>query len=98
MRSSSNNIINNSNNIGIKVADFNKDSNLDVVVAAFGSNGIAVLLGGGDGTFGAAGVFAGKANTIYCDIGDIDGDGNMDVGNQLFVFFFFVSHLLKFFP
>src|SRR4051794_20111383 len=38
----------------VAAGDFNGDGKLDLVVANFNSNSVSVLLGNGDGTFGAA--------------------------------------------
>jgi FG-GAP-like repeat len=40
--------------VGISVADYNMDGDLDLSVACFGSNGVYTLLGTAGGTFAAA--------------------------------------------
>jgi VCBS repeat protein len=62
----------------IAVGDFNRDGNLDLAVAAFGSS-IPVFLGRGDGTFKQPvdyGIAYGPYNIIA---GDFNGDGKLDL-------------------
>jgi hypothetical protein len=42
------------NAASVEVGDFNGDGNLDLAVANFNSGKVSILLGAGDGTFGAA--------------------------------------------
>lgn len=64
------------NATSLAVADFNKDTNPDVVVDEF--LGVNVLLGNGNGTFGGP-VFYGGANPYFVTTGDVNNDGNPDV-------------------
>ncbi|HET6261835.1 MAG TPA: VCBS repeat-containing protein, partial [Chloroflexia bacterium] len=64
------------NAISLAVADFNKDTNPDVVVDEF--LGVNVLLGNGNGTFGGP-VFYGGAHPYFVTTGDVNNDGNTDV-------------------
>lgn len=63
-------------------ADLNNDGKLDLVSANF-QNGnayaISVLLGNGDGTFQAAKNFGAGIDAISLAIGDLNGDGKLDV-------------------
>lgn len=65
----------------IAVGDVNGDRNLDVAVANGVSNNGAILLGNGDGTL-QAGVTANlgpsTSTIIATDLGDLDGDGDLD--------------------
>jgi hypothetical protein len=56
-------------------ADFNGDGFPDLVIA---SGGLSILLGNGDGTFQPPVVIDGNAE-LYLLIGDVNGDGKLDV-------------------
>lgn len=65
----------------VKIADFNKDGLLDLVVANAKDNTLSILLGNGDGTFAAA---SGSPVTVggfpfFLAVADYNGDGSMDV-------------------
>ena len=66
--------------ISVLLADFNKDTHLDIVTANsdFYHNGVSVLLGGGDGTFAARLNFPADINTWAVATGDFNGDGWLD--------------------
>jgi uncharacterized protein (TIGR03437 family) len=73
----------------ILAADFNGDGNVDLAVIqnpdASGQGSVAILLGHGDGTFGAAKSFpAGAGYPSSIAMGDFNGDGKLDlaVGNS----------------
>ncbi|NJK68223.1 MAG: DUF4347 domain-containing protein [Microcoleus sp. SU_5_3] len=61
----------------IAVADFNKDTNLDLAIAT-GSN-ISVLLGTGTGSFGTATTLGVGLNPSGIVAGDFNKDGNLDL-------------------
>lgn len=71
----------------VALADFNGDGQLDVTVVNANDNTVAVFLGNGDGTFGAAPnspftVNAGLLSTsvpISVTVGDFNGDGKADL-------------------
>ncbi|MGA7221073.1 MAG: choice-of-anchor D domain-containing protein [Candidatus Sulfotelmatobacter sp.] len=64
---------------GIIVADFNGDGKPDIAVTNRGSNTISVMLGNGDGTFGAAQGYATGADPTAVAVGDFNGDGKLDL-------------------
>jgi hypothetical protein len=67
----------------VAVGDFNGDGKQDLAVThgAFGSyhNGVSVLLGNGDGSFGAAIDYAGGLDFVGVVVGDFNGDGRPDL-------------------
>ena len=63
----------------VAVGDFDADSNLDLAVANFSSNNVSILLGNGDGTFGAATNFSVGFNPISVVVGDFNADPNLDL-------------------
>jgi hypothetical protein len=66
--------------VSIAVADVNRDSRLDVVVANFFSNRLGVLLGNGDGTFQAAVTYgSGGVRPTSVVVADVNGDGRADL-------------------
>src|SRR5262245_13069894 len=62
-------------------ADFNNDSCLDL--AAADSNRVSVLLGAGNGSFGAAQQVSSTSAQVMA-VGDFNGDGNADLVGQDF--------------
>jgi hypothetical protein len=67
--------------IGITVADVNGDGKLDLLTANQGSNSAGVLLGNGDGTFGAATTYGTGTTSSPRSIAvaDVNGDGKPDL-------------------
>lgn len=66
----------------IIAADFNGDGIPDLAVPLYGSNDIAILLGNGDGTFGApimASIPSSFADITQMVVGDFNGDGVPDL-------------------
>src|SRR5579859_3087775 len=62
----------------LAVADFNKDGKLDLVVANYDTNDVAVLLGKGDGTFPAQVNYAAGTTPFGVAAGDL-GNGSLDI-------------------
>ena len=72
------------NPVRVTVADLNGDGKPDLAVSAPGcspgTNGVAILLGNGDGTFTTKGTLtASLSNPFYTVAGDFNGDGNVDL-------------------
>ncbi|MGE0127155.1 MAG: FG-GAP-like repeat-containing protein [Blastocatellales bacterium] len=66
----------------LTIGDFNLDGNKDIAAAnslANAAAAVSVLLGNGNGTFGAKTDFAAGASPQGIATGDLDGDGNPDL-------------------
>jgi FG-GAP-like repeat len=63
----------------VAVANLDGDDALDLVTANFDTDDVSVLLGAGDGTFGAGQTFAVDGGPRAVAIGDLDGDGPRDL-------------------
>ncbi|MGE5390623.1 MAG: FG-GAP-like repeat-containing protein [Deltaproteobacteria bacterium] len=63
----------------IAMGDFNNDSKLDMAVTDPFNNRVAVLLGMGDGSFGAAVYYGVGTNPIDVATGDFNADGKYDL-------------------
>jgi hypothetical protein len=63
----------------VAAADFNGDGKLDLAVANNRDGNVSVLLGKGDGTFGAAVNYGAGTGPNSVIAGDFNGDGRMDL-------------------
>lgn len=61
------------------VADFDGDTDLDVVTSNAVGGDVTIMLGNGDGTFGGPTPFAVGLNPVAIAAGDFDGTGTLDV-------------------
>ena len=69
------------NPFALNIGDFNGDGKLDVAMATDigASNGIAIYLGNGDGTFQAPVGYATAGGSISVEVADFNGDGKQDL-------------------
>lgn len=63
------------------LGDLDGDGNLDLITAAFYSNAVTVFLGEGDGTFGPGSQIDTQLDdhASHSSLGDLDGDGDLDL-------------------
>jgi hypothetical protein len=61
------------------VGDFNGDGKLDLAVTNVLFSSVSVLLGNGDGTFGAATNYGAGFTPLSVAVGDFNGDGKLDL-------------------
>ena len=70
---------------GLVIGDVNGDSYLDIVGASntaavvAGADTIGILLGNGDGTFGAKLEYAAGSRPMRVELADVDADGKLDI-------------------
>src|SRR2546425_244962 len=65
--------------ISLAIGDLNEDGKPDLAVANLSANTVSVLLGNGDGTFGAKTDYGTRSNPNSVAIGDLNGDGKPDL-------------------
>jgi hypothetical protein len=65
--------------LSVAVGDFNKDGNSDLVTTNNYYKNVSLLLGNGDGTFGAATYFEVGSSPSTVAVADFNGDGNSDL-------------------
>ncbi|MCX6339680.1 MAG: VCBS repeat-containing protein [Candidatus Aureabacteria bacterium] len=64
---------------GIALGDFNGDKVLDIAIPNSDDNDVSILLGNGDGSFGAATDYAAGDSPCSIAVGDFNGDENLDI-------------------
>jgi hypothetical protein len=72
----------NTNPVSIALADLNNDGKADAIVLSSGIDAVDVLLGNGDGTFGASTPYSlttTASQPVRLTVGDYNVDGNLDV-------------------
>ncbi|MDQ6786207.1 MAG: FG-GAP-like repeat-containing protein [Acidobacteriota bacterium] len=74
-------VVSTTDNTDVAVGDFNGDTIQDLVVAAEGESKVGILLGNGDGTFGAASIIVDveQQRAASLTLGDINRDGILDI-------------------
>jgi streptogramin lyase len=67
----------------VTVGDFNKDGQLDIAVANYGTNSIGVLLGYGNGTFRDQVTFSSGylSGPSWVSVGDFNSDNQLDIAS-----------------
>ena len=72
--------------LSLVLTDLNNDSQLDIVVANYGTNDVAILFGYGNGTFGNQIVFSTgfSSSPYWVSIGDFNNDNRTDIATANF--------------
>lgn len=63
----------------VVVGDVNGDGKLDIVLALGSADAVEVLIGNGDGTFGAGTNYTVGDNPLSVALADVNGDGRLDI-------------------
>ncbi|CAF2417401.1 unnamed protein product [Rotaria sp. Silwood2] len=65
----------------LAVGDFNKDNQLDIAVANYGTNNIGIFLGYGNGTFASQTIYTTtlNSNPSSITVGDLNNDNYLDI-------------------
>ncbi len=62
----------------VAVGDFNNDDNLDLAVSNQNDQNVATFLGDGSGGFSASTTVSTGSQATFVEVGDLDGDGEVD--------------------
>jgi hypothetical protein len=73
-----------SSTTGVAVGDFRGNGKLDIVATNYSIQRVAVLLGNGDGTFGAAQFYTTDLSPYEVAVGNIDGTGHASIATANF--------------
>jgi hypothetical protein len=65
--------------VSVAVADLNQDNRLDIIVGNYLSGSVGVLLGYGNGSFGAQTIFSTSFNPYSVAVGDFNNDSHLDI-------------------
>ena len=68
----------------VTVGDFNEDRRPDLALVVLSetsprSQGVSILIGRGDGTFGSIDSYQADASSTAVALGDLTGDGRLDI-------------------
>jgi hypothetical protein len=66
---------------GFFISDVNSDGKLDVAVSLYYAGEVAIILGNGDGTFGAPYLYGGIPRAVDVILADFTGDGKPDIAS-----------------
>ncbi len=66
---------------GFFMSDVNGDGNLDVALSLYSAGQVAILLGNGDGTFGASYLYGGIPHAVDVTLADFTGDGKPEIAS-----------------
>lgn len=64
----------------VVIGDYNNDGNMDIAVANFGANNIAIMLGNGNGSFKSQIIISTiQSRPLYLAVGDFNHDTKLDI-------------------
>src|ERR1700674_5087152 len=71
----------------LAMGDFNGDGKRDLAVPNFGSSGVSIMLGNGDGTFKPPVTYSVGSYPMFLAAGDFNGDGKTDLAVGIYDFY-----------